>query len=108
MKSFSQFWEEADSSKRSPEGQREARLAEISRAKGEAKRRREHSKSVTQRHREEMYAKQREAPETSSTSQSNTERPMNIVPGVRRALKKSGKALFKGIKKVLKDRKDNS
>jgi hypothetical protein len=78
MKSFSQFWEEASLSDlqrkhaQSAEGKREARKASIDRAKQEAKRRRQRSKSLTQRHRQEMLAKQ-QAPVKSPKPYRDTE-----------------------------------
>jgi hypothetical protein len=117
MKSFSQFWEEASLSdlerkhSQSAEGRREARKASTDRAKSEAKRRRQQAERLKREQRRKMLAKQHEAPSSSSISHKDTEgirRAEVRGRAIRKGITKLGKATFKGIKKAIQKRRDNS
>jgi hypothetical protein len=117
MKSFSQFCEEASLSDlarkhaQSAEGRREARGASRHRAESEAKRRRQQAERLKREQRRKMLAKQHEAPSSSSKSHKDTEGMQRAEArgrAIRKGATKLGKATFKGIKKAIQKRRDNS
>jgi hypothetical protein len=117
MKSFNQFWEEANLSDlarkhaQSAEGKREARKASRDRAVGEAKRRQQKAERLKREQRRKMLAKQHEAPVKSSRPHKDTEgiqRAEARGRAIRKGITRLGKATFKGIKKAIQKRRDNS
>lgn len=117
MKSFSQFWEEASLSdlerrhSQSAEGKREARAASRHRAESEAKRKRSQAERLKRKHRQKMLAQQHQAQASTSTPKQDYEgirRAEERGREIRKGIAKLGKTTFKGIKKALKKRKDNS
>jgi hypothetical protein len=117
MKSFSQFWEEASLSdlekkhSQSAEGKQQARKAARHRAEAEAKRRKIQAERLKRAQRRKMLSKQHEAPIKSSTSHQDTEgirRAEARGRAIRKGVTQLGKATFKGIKKAIQKRRDNS
>lgn len=117
MKSFSQFWEEASLSDlarkhtQSAEGKQEARKASRHRAESEAKRRRLQAERLKRVQRNKMLAKQHQAPSKSSKSHQDTEgiqRAEARGRAIRKSVSKLGRVTFKGIKRAIQKRKENS
>jgi len=117
MKSFSQFWEEASLSDlerkhaQSAEGKQQARKAARHRAEAEAERRRQQAERLKRAQRKKMLSKQRKASASSSRPHKDTEGMQRAEArgrAIRKGLTKLGKATFKGIKKAIQKRRDNS